>query len=126
MNTTRSMVYVNAYHVNRACGVQEEGGWWYDYGEPLAAVPIALTTPYVIEDVPEDDEPWDEPIAPDMNGVNDEDCARIGIVIADLKRNLADFDDPRGIGSVLCEGVLRIHVEFRMAEAWPKRAPRYE
>jgi len=29
------MVYVNAYLVSRMYGGPEEGGWWYDAGEPL-------------------------------------------------------------------------------------------
>jgi hypothetical protein len=34
------MIYVNAYRVSRAYGGPEEGGWWYDVGEPMASVPI--------------------------------------------------------------------------------------
>lgn len=32
--------YVNAYRVARFYGGPEEGGWWYDGGEPLASIPI--------------------------------------------------------------------------------------
>lgn len=32
--------YVNAYVINRLYGGQEEGGWWYDEGTPIASVPI--------------------------------------------------------------------------------------
>lgn len=31
--------YVNAYRVCRNYGGPEEGGWWYDSGEPLASIP---------------------------------------------------------------------------------------
>jgi hypothetical protein len=34
--------YVNAYRVSRHYGGPEEGGWWYDSGEPLASVPLEL------------------------------------------------------------------------------------
>lgn len=34
------MRYVNAYCVTRHYGGPEEGGWWYNAGEPLASVPI--------------------------------------------------------------------------------------
>lgn len=34
------MLYLNAYEVCRAYGGPEEGGWWYDAGEPLASIPI--------------------------------------------------------------------------------------
>lgn len=32
-------VYVNAYEVGQCYGGREEGGWWYDSGEPLASIP---------------------------------------------------------------------------------------
>lgn len=31
--------FVNAYAVTRNYGGPEEGGWWYDSGEPLASIP---------------------------------------------------------------------------------------
>ena len=31
--------YVNAYEVGRCYGGPEEGGWWYDAGNPLASIP---------------------------------------------------------------------------------------
>ncbi len=34
------LVYVNAYEVRQSYGGAEEGGWWYDYGVPLASVPV--------------------------------------------------------------------------------------
>lgn len=33
------MRYVNAYEVTLGCGGPEEGGWWFDCGEPLASIP---------------------------------------------------------------------------------------
>lgn len=35
----RDIRFVNAYAVSRQYGGPEEGGWWYDAGEPLASVP---------------------------------------------------------------------------------------
>lgn len=32
--------YVNAYRVTLGYGGPEEGGWWYDLGEPLASIPV--------------------------------------------------------------------------------------
>jgi len=32
--------YVNAYSVASAFGGPEEGGWWYNEGEPIASIPI--------------------------------------------------------------------------------------
>lgn len=31
--------YVNVYEADRAYGGPEEGGWWYDIGEPFASIP---------------------------------------------------------------------------------------
>lgn len=38
--------YVNAYTVNRLYGGPEEGGWWYDAGRPVAAVPYLANGEY--------------------------------------------------------------------------------
>jgi len=32
--------YINVYHVSRSYGGPEEGGWWYDEGDPIASVPF--------------------------------------------------------------------------------------
>ena len=34
------IIYVNAYSVCRCYGGPEEGGWYYDEGQPLASVPL--------------------------------------------------------------------------------------
>lgn len=34
--------WVNAYEVTRHYGGREEGGWWFNQGEPLASLPILL------------------------------------------------------------------------------------
>lgn len=33
------LVYVNAYRITRHYGGPEEGGWWFDCGEPLGSLP---------------------------------------------------------------------------------------
>lgn len=33
------LVYVNAYRITRRYGGPEEGGWWFDCGEPLSSLP---------------------------------------------------------------------------------------
>jgi hypothetical protein len=33
--------FINVYEVERCYGGPEEGGWWYDVGEPVASVPYA-------------------------------------------------------------------------------------
>ena len=35
------LVHVNAYRITRHYGGPEEGGWWYDRGEPLGSLPCA-------------------------------------------------------------------------------------
>ena len=37
-----STTYVNAYAVTRHYGGPEEGGWWYNYYQPLASVPCQV------------------------------------------------------------------------------------
>lgn len=39
------ITYLNAYNLNRFYGGPEEGGWWYDAGEPVASVPIREEDP---------------------------------------------------------------------------------
>ena len=34
--------YINAYEVTRHYGGPEEGGWWYNSGEPVASVPVII------------------------------------------------------------------------------------
>ena len=34
-----TLVYVNAYRITRHYGGPEEGGWWFDCGEPLGSLP---------------------------------------------------------------------------------------
>lgn len=35
------LLFLNVYLVTRHFGGREEGGWWYNVGEPLASVPLA-------------------------------------------------------------------------------------
>jgi hypothetical protein len=37
----RSHAYVNVYSVDRSYGGPEEGGWWFNSGTPVAAVPVS-------------------------------------------------------------------------------------
>jgi hypothetical protein len=45
--------YLNVYSVTRHYGGPEEGGWWYDQWEPLAAHVIKDMTPGEIEETRE-------------------------------------------------------------------------
>ena len=33
-----STIYINTYETNRAYGGPEEGGWWFDIGDPVESV----------------------------------------------------------------------------------------
>jgi len=37
------LIYVNIYRVGRSYGGPEEGGWYFDTGTPIGAVPITVT-----------------------------------------------------------------------------------
>lgn len=39
-DTTTTTLYVNVYDVIRNYGGPEEGGWWYDSGEPIESHPV--------------------------------------------------------------------------------------
>ena len=43
------ITYINAYAVTRHYGGPEEGGWWFNAGEPLASVPLTNPTDDQIE-----------------------------------------------------------------------------
>lgn len=32
--------WVNVYSIHRCFGGPEEGGWWYDTGDPVASIPV--------------------------------------------------------------------------------------
>jgi hypothetical protein len=88
--------YVNAYDTNQAYGGPEEGGWWFDTGEPLASVPV-----YTDEEA---------------------DAAREQL----RARFAPQFDGNHPIDSVLCEGALAIYVESEPAKPFPSTRPHYE
>ena len=41
--TIGPIMYVNVYRIARCYGGPEEGGWYYDVGEPVASIPVGLT-----------------------------------------------------------------------------------
>lgn len=88
--------YVNAYSVARCYGGPEEGGWWYDAGEPLASVPV------------ESDE--DE----------ERERERLRALFA------PDFEGERHRSSVLGGDNLEIYVEDEVAAPFPSTQPHYE
>ena len=94
----RQTVYANVYKVAQNYGGPEEGGWWYDSGEPLESVKV---DPFMMQD--ERDK-----------------------LVVKLKENWADEQHPRGRRS--CAGGPDVEVCFQnhFAEAFPQNRPHYE
>lgn len=90
------LTYVNAYAVTRHFGGPEEGGWWYNAGEPLASVPLANPTVDQIE----------------------AERARLKSVLADH----AEGD----IYSVLGGVAVEVYPQDGPAVNWPTERPHYE
>jgi len=88
--------YVNTYLVDRAYGGSEEGGWWYDCGEPIDS---RLCDSYE-----------------EMQKVKEEMEARCA----------RDNKGRRPLCSVLSSGVYQVHTEDHFAEFYPQRRPYYE
>tara|TARA_R110000824_G_scaffold90771_4_gene221460 strand:- start:4189 stop:4461 length:273 start_codon:yes stop_codon:yes gene_type:complete len=90
------MNYVNIYLTDKAYGGREEGGWWYNYGEPFASIPV----------LPKE--------------TMDEVFERYTPYINSLNEGRPD------ISSVLSEGWFSMYKENHMAKAFPETTPHYE
>lgn len=89
-------IWVTAYDCNRAYGGPEEGGWWYATGELIETVQCR-------------------------------DEQDVENVTAILKwKHGPRFEGNHPIGSVLCEGVLRVVVEDEPGADYPLTRPHYE
>lgn len=95
--TPSPIVFVNAYLVDRLYGGPEEGGWWYDSGEPLAAVPVDRSDEAAIES-------WR----------------------AKLTTMFSDRAGSRGRGSVIGGPDLEVYIEDHVAAYFPAERPYYE
>lgn len=93
----KGTVYLNAYSVTRHYGGPEEGGWWYDVGEPVASVPFEA-----------------------------DDDASMEFEKNRLKRILNWPDNGRSRYSVLGGADLVFAVEDHPAQPYPDRKPHYE
>ncbi|HSH28977.1 MAG TPA: hypothetical protein VK971_03630 [Thiohalobacter sp.] len=88
-------LYVNVYLVNRAHGGPEEGGWWFDNGEPVYS--------QLCRDAQSQEEVY----------------AALSAQYERLNQGR------HGIDSVLCEGVYVVYKETTFARPWPATRPRY-
>lgn len=99
------IAYVNAYAITRHYGGPEEGGWWYNTGEPLASIPI----PGVWKDG------WK--LVPDKKAA--EHFRRY------LLKNFKHIESG-DIYSVLGGVAIDIYFEEHPAKYFPERRPHYE
>lgn len=118
-------VYMNAYHVDRAYGGPEEGGWWYNRGEPLASIPIPAKA------IPADD--CDTDTSEEGNKCA-ESCNCTKLIAADPAQEekvradlLAQFAhlNHRRIGD-LGGSEVQIYTEDHFARYFPQERPHYE
>jgi hypothetical protein len=88
--------WLNAYELSRNLGGHEEGGWYYDSGEPVFAVRI-------------------------VNADEMEEALRLLYSIW-----AESVEGDRSYTSVLGGCDIRIRIEPEIAKEWPENAPRYE
>jgi hypothetical protein len=117
---TKQVLYVNLYRVTRHYGGPEEGGWWYNAGEPLASVPIPGI--WRSEEMPDAEVPsgWKP------------DTQLLPIAMDDFireKERLMDlfvFEKWGSIYSVRGGADIEVRSEWHVARDWPERRPHYE
>jgi hypothetical protein len=90
------IIYVNAYEVSRHFGGPEEGGWYYDVGEPMASIPC----------------------------MTEDEVERASIQI--YENLGPTYQGRRTRFSVIGEENLKVVFESHPAEPWPKETPHYE
>ena len=96
-------VYVNVYLVDQLYGGPEEGGWWYDTGEPVESICVP---------------------AQSTSGLTREAAEKL----RQSKQVYYDSlnKDRRPKHSVLSDGVYEVCLEDRFAEPYPETRPYYE
>lgn len=92
----KKLQFVNAYTVNRYVGGEEEGGWWYDAGDPIASIPIKKGF-----EVTENK-------------------------FKDYLTNNIGWHSKYDLSSVLGHDKFDIATEGHFAERWPRETPHYE
>jgi hypothetical protein len=136
------MMYVNVYLVGRMYGGREEGGWYYDVGTPMAAIPVPSQHSegqgYYISDGKihaRKCESCDGTMLVDITVDDSEgsetykgtcgDCLRLPIDFAATEKVMAEM-------AKLFEGEagryehIRVALEDNFAQPYPERTPHYE
>jgi len=117
---TKQILYVNLYRVTRHYGGPEEGGWWYDAGEPLASVPIPGV--WRSDEYPKAEIPLEWKPRTQLLPVSIDDFVR-------EKERLMDlfvFEKWGSICSMRGGADIAVRSEEHMARNWPERRPHYE
>lgn len=97
--TVKGPVFVNIYDVDKAYGGPEEGGWWYEYGVPVASIPVKRdATKHEIHQIATQ---W-------AHYCNDNNRGR------------------PSMSSVASQGEYLIYIENHFAKEWPEQTPRFE
>ena len=108
LNLIRQVGFVNAYQTEQCWGGPEEGGWFFERGEPLACVPV-LTTFQADE--------AREYLKETFEGMRPSEWRMTG----------DPFDDgPDGPDLLYFEGDVSVVFEEHPAESYPKARPFYE
>jgi hypothetical protein len=134
------MLYINVYLVSQLYGGPEEGGWYYDAGEPLASVPINSCrlpgTDYYLHNgevhmrqcfpcqgtglITDDD-----PNHPEGGPVSCQDCGLVPAEPEVVKKALVDyrkmFEDLPGRYEHI-----DVYLQDHFAQPFPERKPHYE
>lgn len=128
------VAYVNAYRVGRSHGGPEEGGWYYDYGEPLASVPVKGLPDKVCalcghnHSEPEGTY-WDDqhPQCPVWVAEEEAFTARVEEIRLWLEELLGwPLSNRQGRYSVNGGEDFEVYTEDHVAKAFPDRTPHYE
>jgi hypothetical protein len=90
--------YVNVYLTDKAFGGAEEGGWWFDTGEAVRAIPCHT----------------------------ERRARRIAAWVDRILAAWNKRDDRREPSSVLCEGYYQAFIERKPAKNFPTARPHYE
>jgi hypothetical protein len=117
---TKQVLYVNLYRVTRHYGGPEEGGWWYNAGEPLASVPIPGI--WRSEEMPDAEVPPEWKPDPQLLPLVMDEYVR-------EKERLMDlfiFEKWGSIYSMRGGADIEVRSEEFVARSWPERRPHYE
>lgn len=121
------LIYVNIYSVGRSYGGPEEGGWYFDTGSPVGAIPVELTdeerklthAKYVaMHGNPDHIDP--ELYAEHFREVLHEKARAIRDEYVEL------YPDTGKSSSVLGGDDYRVVIEDHFAKPYPEEYPRYE